>query len=335
MITKDYSFLLDRPEHTFDDEAIDNALKNKRVMVTGAGGSIGSALVLRILKTNPSTALILVGHGEGSLFELRQQIAELKLGPRKIHYCVGNVRSDSVTQYLNQDVDIVFHAAAHKHVQLMEENPVAAYDNNTLQTIWLGRQCNSRNIKLVFISTDKAVNPTTIMGASKRLAEAWIESNMSNATVCRFGNVLGSAGSLVPIIERRVAAGLPIEITDASALRYFITAKEAVGLVLTAGLLFEPGKYSLEMGNPVPIVTLAWKLAGRNYPIELTGLKSGEKLHEELKKGRLFKTSHPEICGILEPVHASLVRAVLEIIEDVANSDHYIGQLIVEMANKL
>lgn len=346
MIDRDYAGLLNRPEKPFDEAAISRAIKGKRILVTGAGGSIGSALSLRIAHADPG-ALVLVGHGEGSIFDTTEWIKDRFEHASKqlpqIHSLVADARSQQVEDYLDQNVEIVFHAAAVKHVGLMEGNPLAAFDNNVQQTIWLARQCKRRGIKFVFISTDKAVNPSSVMGASKRIAEAWLETNFPEATICRFGNVLGSSGSLIPIIKRRLAEGLPIQITDGPAgqmKRYFITVREAAGLVLTAGLLFEPGKYCLEMGDPIPIFEIIVKLSPKGTRIESKRPTHGEKLSEELwdrsRGARAYRTNHPEIFGIREyTVHAPLVSAVLEILEDHANANRLTSSLLVEMARKV
>lgn len=279
MIMKDYSFLLERPEWQFDEAAIDAALAGKRVMITGAGGSIGTALARRISNSG-AQSIACIGHSELPIFNLRAALAASKV---PIHYGVFDVGSELFSNFVPfWRPDYILHAAAHKHVGLMESQPEQALKNNTEATILLAKSAVKVQARFIFISTDKAVNPTSIMGASKRLAEAWLQTNMPEARICRFGNVLGSSGSLVEILEQRVAEGKSITLTSPDMVRYFITAKEAVGLVLTSGLLCEPGIYSLEMGEQVPIVNVAAKLSPPGAVIEFTNPGSGEKFFEEV-----------------------------------------------------
>lgn len=281
MITKDYSFLLNRSEHSFDDDAIDAALTGKRVLVTGAGGSIGSALVKRLVEA-PTDFVGCVGHSELPIFNLRQALSSGKLGE-----AVADIGQEHVMRTLLDKwrIDLILHAAAFKHVGLMEKQPEAAFVNNTLGTISLAKVALASDTvrRLVFISTDKACNPTSIMGASKRVAEVWLKQHaMPFATICRFGNVLGSSGSLVEIIEKRIAAEEPITITDPKMQRFFITAKEAVGLVLTAAVLEEGDCFSINMGTQIPIMEIVDKLCPEGTIITTGRPGSGEKLAEEI-----------------------------------------------------
>lgn len=276
MITKDYSFLLERPEWTFEESKIDAVLSDKRVIITGAGGSIGSALARRIANS-PARRLVCAGHSELPIFNLRAALAGSKV---PIEYMVQDVGRTLFSQFVSLwRPDYVIHAAAHKHVGLMESQPEQALRNNIDATIRISQAVSAVGGRLVYISTDKAANPTSIMGASKRLAEAWLLLRDPNVRICRFGNVLGSSGSLVEIIERRIAEGKTITLTSPDMARYFITVKEAVGLVLTS-LLCEPGMYSLEMGNQIPIVNIAAKLS--SAPIEFTRPGKGEKTIEDI-----------------------------------------------------
>lgn len=278
MIHKDYSFLLERPEWNFDEAGIDAALANKRVLITGAGGSIGSALANRVANS-PAQSLAVIGHSELPIFNLCAKLADSKV---PVHSGIFDVGSDLFSNFIPfWRPDIVLHAAAHKHVGLMQAQPEAAFKNNTEATILLAKSAVRSKARFIFISTDKAVNPTSIMGSSKRLAEAWLLTHVPDARICRFGNVLGSSGSLVEILERRIAAGESIKLTSPEMKRYFITAHEAVGLVLTSGLLLGAGLYSLEMCEQVPIVNIAKKL-GPNSVIEWTNPGSGEKFDEEV-----------------------------------------------------
>lgn len=281
MITRDYSFLLNRAEHRFDEDAIDAQLTGKRVLVTGAGGSIGSSLVKRLVEA-PTDFVGCVGHSELPIFNLRQVLSSGKLGE-----AIADVGQKHVMRALLDKwrIDLILHAAAFKHVGLMEKQPEAAFVNNTLGTISLAKVALASDTvrRMVFISTDKACNPTSIMGASKRVAEVWLKQHaMPFVTICRFGNVLGSSGSLVEIIEKCIASGEPITITDTKMERFFITAKEAVGLVLTSALLEEGDCFSINMGRPIAIVDIVETLAPR-HTVVITGQPgSGEKLSEEI-----------------------------------------------------
>lgn len=278
MITKDYSFLLNRSEHWFDDDAIDAQLTGKRVLVTGAGGSIGSALVKRLIEA-PTNFVGCVGHSELPIFNLRQALPSGKLGEAIASVSDSYVMAELIKRWR---IDTILHAAAHKHVGLMEKQPETAFINNTLGTISLAKVALASETvrRFVFISTDKAVYPTSIMGASKRVAEVWLKQNATPfATICRFGNVLGSSGSLVEIVERKIAAEEPVIITSPDMERFFITAREAVGLVMTAAFLEEGDCFSIQMGRPVSIVDLVKKL-GASYQFGAPG--SGEKYSEEI-----------------------------------------------------
>jgi len=342
VIDKDYAHLLRRPEHTFDEKAIDRELLTKNILVTGAGGSIGSALVRRINKASPNNVYIL-GHGEDSIFQLIRCLRD-EPGKDWIHPIIADVLSEEVATLLRDgSVDCVFHTAAHKHVGLMESNPRAAFANNTQTTIWLARQCEKHGVRLVYVSTDKAVKPTTVMGASKKLAEAWIDANCKLARTIRLGNVLGSAGSLVEIVERKVAGGTlgaRFTLNHPDMARFFVTAKEAVGLALST-LTFKPGKYCLDMGKPLRIDALVKKISpGIEIFNDYTRV-GNEKLEEDMKEDdEHWQPLGPDcpILGLNRKVEPKLVSAVLEIIEDHANSGtgaNDFGQLMVDMARKV
>lgn len=299
MITKDYAFLLNRSEHSFDDDAIDAQLIGKRVLVTGAGGSIGSALVKRLVES-PASFVGCVGHSELPIFNLRQALPSGKLGEAVVSVKDEHVMAELLKRWR---IDLILHAAAHKHVGLMEKQPEAAFSNNTLATISLAKVALASETvrRFVFISTDKACNPTSIMGASKRVAEVWLRTYATPfATICRFGNVLGSSGSLVEIIEKRVAAGEPVTITDPKMQRFFITAKEAVGLVLSAAVLEEGDCFSIAMGEQIPIMDLVEKLCPRGTVITTGQPGSGEKLAEEIVgiNETTAPTSNPAVLRI-------------------------------------
>lgn len=299
---KNFSYLLQRPEHTFDETAINAALVGKRVLVTGAGGTIGSAIVRRLINS-PTLHVGAVGHSELPIFRLKQEINSEKLG-----VAIASVADSHVMEALIRRwrPEIIIHAAAHKHVGLMESQPEQAFRNNSLATISLAKVALASDSvrRFVFISTDKAVTPTSIMGASKRVAEVWLRKHaMPFAVICRFGNVLGSSGSLVEIIEQRLASGEPITITDAKMERFFITAKEAVGLVLTSALLDEGDCFSINMGRPVAIMDIVETMAPRHTVVITGSPGSGEKLSEEVVDPRetTSRTRNPAIVRISMP----------------------------------
>ena len=306
----DITDLLRREHVRVNDEKVGQALEGKRVLVTGAGGSIGRELSRQIARRNP-VELILLGHGENSIFEilleLKSNYPNLKLIP--IIADIRNIqRIDSV--FKKHEPQIVFHAAAHKHVPLMEANPVEAISNNVLGTRNLVQASLTHNIeRFVLISTDKAVRPSSIYGATKRLAEMIVldaaHQNNRAFTVVRFGNVLGSRGSIIPIFKNQIANGGPITITHPDMVRFFMTIPEAVYLVLQASSMPGGGEvFVLNMGEPVRILDLAEdliKLSGlephKDIEITFTGIRPGEKLAEELwdSDTALMQTPHPDI----------------------------------------
>lgn len=296
--------LLRRAPIQTDTVAVRERLQGKRVLVTGGGGSIGSELCRQILRCQPAE-LILLGHGENSVFEIQQELSNLLKNNTKsdnvavpvLHSFIADIRfPDRILSIFKQvRPEIVFHAAAHKHVPLMEMNPVEAITNNVLGTRNILKAALAVNVQqFVMISTDKAVNPTSIMGASKRAAEllvhqAALQSHKPYMAV-RFGNVLGSRGSVVLTFQKQIAAGGPITITHPEMKRFFMTIPEATQLVLQASALGHGGEvFLLDMGEPVKIVDLARDLielsgleVGRDIDIVFTGLRPGEKLYEEL-----------------------------------------------------
>lgn len=306
----DITDLLRREPVRVNDEKVGHAIEGKRVLVTGAGGSIGSELSRQISRRNP-TELILLGHGENSIFEilleLQSNYPSLKLIP--VIADIRNVpRLDSV--FKTHQPQIVFHAAAHKHVSLMEVNPVEAITNNVIGTRNLVQAAIEHNVeRLILISTDKAVRPSSIYGATKRFAEMIVldaaRKHNRAFTVVRFGNVLGSRGSIIPIFKNQIANGGPITITHPDMVRFFMTIPEAVYLVLQASSMQNGGEvFVLNMGQPVRIIDLAEdliKLSGlepnKDIEITFTGIRPGEKLAEELwdEGTPLIQTAHPDI----------------------------------------
>jgi FlaA1/EpsC-like NDP-sugar epimerase len=287
--------LLGRPPVTLDTENISAYISGKVVLVTGAGGSIGSELCRQISEYGPQF-LIMLDIYENNMYELQLELERnFPDIPRKV--LIGSVRDEArIDQVFSiYRPHIVFHAAAHKHVPLMEDSPGEAIKNNVLGTINVAEAANRYKVqRFVLISTDKAVNPTNVMGASKRAAELVVQHLNKNSqteyVAVRFGNVLGSNGSVIPIFQRQIAAGGPVQVTHPEVTRYFMTIQEAVQLVLQASAMAKGGEiFVLDMGKPVKILDLARdliKLSGFkpdvDIPIQFIGLRPGEKLYEEL-----------------------------------------------------
>lgn len=305
--------LLDRPPLNLDDSAISQMLCGKTVLVTGAGGSIGSEICRQVARCAPSR-LLLVEQCEVLMFQIEQDL--ISLGFKD---CIVPIIADIVDIQRVEGVfekyhpDVVFHAAAHKHVPLMERQPGEAIKNNSLGSIGLFEIASKYNVEAcVLISTDKAINPTNAMGASKRLAEIMLQSfsqkpgNKTRFMAVRFGNVLGSSGSVIPTFKKQIEKGGPLTVTSPEIKRYFMTIPEAVGLVLQTGTIGKNGSiYVLDMGNPVKIIDVARhliRLSGLqpdvDIEIKITGLRPGEKLFEELKStGEDYEPSgHPRIA---------------------------------------
>ncbi len=284
--------LLSREPVQTDVSQVRQIVNGKRVLITGAGGSIGSELCRQVAQCRPAE-LLLLGHGENSIFyilhELRDRFPALAVEP-----LIADIRDEARIHqiFVSYRPEIVFHAAAHKHVPLMEANPVEAVSNNVGGTWNVLRAAEESGCpRFVMISTDKAVNPTSIMGATKRVAEHLVQQAAYRTGRCfvavRFGNVLGSRGSVVPYFEKQIEAGGPVTVTHPDVKRYFMTIPEAVQLVLQAAALGESGElFVLDMGEPVRIVDLARemiRLSGReDVDIKFIGLRPGEKLFEEL-----------------------------------------------------
>src|SRR5690625_3432106 len=301
--------LLRREAVAIDLSAVRGYLEGKTVLVTGAGGSIGSELVRQILRCNAATVIAL-GRGENSIYTLLEEVNEKGVNPRVVPVITDVRDKDSLERVFTEfEPDVVFHAAAHKHVPLMEANPEQAVLNNLVGTQNLVEAAKRHGVKtLVNISTDKAVNPTSIMGATKRLAEQVVTaaSDAEHKYVSvRFGNVLGSRGSVVPKFRAQIKAGGPVKVTHPDMVRYFMTIPEAVQLVLQAGALAEPkAVYYLDMGEPVRISQLAEDLISLSglkphvdIEVQFTGVRPGEKLFEELvvDSEQVTLTAHPKV----------------------------------------
>jgi FlaA1/EpsC-like NDP-sugar epimerase len=271
-------------------------LHAERVLVTGAGGSIGSELCRQIKDFGPSD-LILLGHGENSIFEIGAELLEVPRHNLTMHKVIADIRDFERMEQVFETYrpTIVFHAAAHKHVPLMEENPVEAVTNNVLGTRNVVELCEKYDVKrFVLISSDKAVNPTSYMGATKRVAELVVQDvscrKKRNFVTVRFGNVLGSRGSVVPFFKRQIELGGPVTITHPEVRRYFMTIPEAVQLVLQAAAMGSGCEvFVLDMGEQIKVVDLARDMIrlsgleeGRDIEIKYIGLRPGEKMYEEL-----------------------------------------------------
>lgn len=317
--------LLRRTPIQTDIQKVLGLIGGKKVLITGAGGSIGSELCRQILKCDPAE-IIIVGHGENSVFNIQQELIKLlsklkktsknhQKNITKLTACIADIRLLNRLEYVFETSrpDMIFHAAAHKHVPMMELNPPEAITNNVRGTKNLLDMALKYKVQnFVMISTDKAVNPTSIMGASKRVAEMLVlqaaQKSENPFVVVRFGNVLGSRGSVVPTFKRQIAEGGPITITHPDICRYFMTIPEAVQLVLQAAIIGEGGEvFMLEMGEAVRIVDLANDLirlsgyeVGKDIEIAFTGLRPGEKLFEELfiPGEKYNKTKHAKILSL-------------------------------------
>ena len=302
--------LLERDEVRLDMDIVEHYIRDKVVLVTGAGGSIGSEICRQIMRVGPKR-LLLLGHGENSIYLINQELKNIyKDGP--IIPIIADIRDkqqlDQIfTQYNPQ---VVFHAAAHKHVPLMEIQPMAAVLNNIYGTRNVADVAGRHGVeRFVMISTDKAVNPTSVMGATKRVAEKVIismnDTYDTKYITVRFGNVLGSRGSVIPLFKKQIEAGGPVTVTDPEMTRYFMTIPEASQLVLQAGAMGKGGEvFLLDMGEPVKIIDLARnmiRLSGlepdKDIHIKITGLRPGEKKYEELLTSEegTNRTNHTKI----------------------------------------
>ena len=300
--------LLGREKAQLDEESLGQFLSDRRILVTGAGGSIGSELCFQILKFNPEK-LILFGRGENSIYQVTKHL-QTHARENQLEPIIGDVLNDGKLDRVLRDhqPQIIFHAAADKHVPLMELNPDEAVLTNIVGTQNVLNSARNREVeKVVCISTDKAVNPASVMGCCKRITELLVQNQDWGKTIVstvRFGNVIGSRGSVVPLFKDQIARGGPITLTHPEVKRYFMTIPEAVLLVLQAGAVCEGGEiFLLEMGEATPIVDLARRmiqLSGldeEKIAIEFIGLRPGEKLEEELTFSfeKIGKTTVPKL----------------------------------------
>ena len=302
--------LLGRAPIALNQEKLRASLSEKTILVSGAAGSIGSGLVLELLRHNPKK-IILLDQAESPLYDLENQLRQLET-QTKLEVVIGDVCSLNRMQKIF-DVfrpQIIFHAAAYKHVPMMENNPSEAIHTNILGTKHLvDLACQYQAEKFIFISTDKAVNPTNVMGASKRIAEMYAQfKNQSGSTqfiTTRFGNVLGSNGSVIPLFQKQIENGGPVTVTDERITRFFMTIPEACQLVLEAFTMGEGGEiFVFDMGESIKIIDLAKKMIqlsglelNKDISIKITGMRPGEKLYEELlaDEENTLSTHHPKI----------------------------------------
>lgn len=301
--------LLRREPARADMDRVAAYVRGESILITGGGGSIGGELARQIARLNPSN-LVLFGKGENSLYEIEQEVVH------STHYepspFVGDVRNPKSleTAFSKYLPTIVFHAAAHKHVPLMQGNPIEAIENNVFGTLFTAEAAIRAGAKkFVYISTDKAVNPTSVMGATKRVGEmivgALAQRSETGFAIVRFGNVLGSRGSLIPLLKSQIQRGGPVRVTHPDMTRYFMTIPEAVQLILHAGSSGSRGElFILDMGEPVRILDLAEDLIRlhglqphKDIDIKFIGIRPGEKIHEELvyNSEQLGATDHPKI----------------------------------------
>ena len=335
IIDVDLDDLLSRDPVILDNHQVNDMLNEKCVMVTGAGGSIGSELVRQIFNTHPKT-LILFDIYENSTYEIQMEltrrIREEKIKDISLVTLIGSTYNEIRVEQIIKKYrpDYIYHAAAYKHVPLMEDSPAEAIRTNVIGTYNVAKIADKYGVKkMVLVSTDKAVRPTNVMGATKRFAETIIQyySSVSKNTkyaAVRFGNVLGSNGSVVPLFKKQIEAGGPITLTHKNIIRYFMTIPEAVSLILQCGLFAEGGEiFILDMGKPVKILDLAERLirqAGLVPYVDIdiieTGLRPGEKLFEEL----LLDTKHQKITKnskiFIEPtsgINTNLAKDVIEV----------------------
>ena len=320
------NLLLNRGERLPDPKEVLDLVQGRTVMVTGAGGSIGSELVRQVARAAP-TKIVLVERAENALYEIdREMRAQGAAGICVPAMVDVNDLLRMRTLFALHRPEIVFHAAAYKHVPMVEMNPIEGLLNNTLATRRLGQLAQDAGVeRFVMISTDKAVNPVGVMGVTKRLAELLLmDLNGKGGTLfsaVRFGNVLGSSGSVVPLFEEQIRRRRPVTVTHPDMKRYFMTVQEAVGLVLQAGALAKGGEiFVLDMGEPVRILDLAEQMIRRaglrpyvDLPIVFTGVRPGEKMFEELdvSERSAFRTGHARIFICREPSVRSDIPALL------------------------
>lgn len=340
--------LLRREPVRLDDVTVAQFVRQKIILVTGAGGSIGSEICRQLLPYQPA-AVLLVERCENNLFQIDRELQQVR-GATKIIPCIADVtdleRMHAIFE--THHPDVVFHAAAHKHVPMMEANPGEALKNNTFGTKGIADLAHEFGLEgFVLISTDKAVNPTSVMGVSKQLAERYVyalsQASRTRFISVRFGNVLGSVGSVVPIFQQQIRAGGPVTVTHPDMKRYFMTIPEASQLVLQAGAMGKGGEiFVLDMGEPVKIVDLARdliRLSGLSpddVDIVITGMRPGEKLYEELylDEEQTLPTTHPKLrAAYHRPYTVDEVLSLFEELQTLIHVDE--SRMIVDRLHRM
>ena len=347
--------LLDRKPIILDNKSISSQINNKTILITGAAGSIGSEIVRQVVDFNPGTLLVL-DQAETPLHDLTLELQKIECNTNIVSI-VADIRDKACLEKIFElyRPSLIYHAAAYKHVPLMEENPSQAIFVNVLGTKNLADLSIKYGVeRFVMVSTDKAVNPSNVMGASKRIAEKYVQSlyfeelktnsDTTKFITTRFGNVLGSNGSVVPLFSKQIAEGGPVTITHEEIIRYFMTIPEACQLVLEAGSMGNGGEiYIFDMGKPVKIYDLAKKmirLAGyvpdKDIKIKVVGLRPGEKLYEELlnDNSKTLPTHHEKIMVAQEDIdkHDVVKNSIDEILDA---SKQYNSHLVVTKMKKL
>ncbi|UUV25087.1 MULTISPECIES: nucleoside-diphosphate sugar epimerase/dehydratase [Lysinibacillus] len=338
--------LLGRDEVKLDMIAISKKLTDKVILVTGAGGSIGSEICRQVMNFQPQK-LILLGHGENSIYTIHMELQQRSVGTELIPIIADIQDRARIFEVVSQyQPDVIYHAAAHKHVPLMEYNPREAVKNNIFGTKNIAEASHEYGVKnFVMVSTDKAVNPPNVMGATKRVAEMIVQNLAKNSTTkfaaVRFGNVLGSRGSVIPLFKRQIVAGGPVTVTHPDMTRYFMTIPEASRLVLQAGTLGGNGEiFVLDMGEPVKIIELARNLIQLSgytedeIKIEFTGLRPGEKMFEELLSPDEIQIEHvyPKIhIGKSNTIEASVLEKLYQKFE--IEDEVLLKTILLQVAN--
>ncbi|MEK5214640.1 polysaccharide biosynthesis protein [Psychrobacillus sp. FSL H8-0487] len=340
--------LLGRDEVELDLDAISSKLTDKKILVTGAGGSIGSEICRQVIRFNPKE-IILLGHGENSIYTIDMELRQKVASNTKIIPLIADVQDrNRIFDIMSEHKpDVIYHAAAHKHVPLMEYNPMEAVKNNIFGTKNVAEAADTFGVgHFVMISTDKAVNPPNIMGATKRFAEMIVQNlakeSKTKFAAVRFGNVLGSRGSVVPLFKKQIAVGGPITVTDPEMTRYFMTIPEASRLVIQAGTLASGGEiFVLDMGEPVKIVDLAKnliKLSGYSVEeigINYSGIRPGEKLFEELLDEDEIQSKYifPKIhIGAATPISQMELEYVIGKLPEISIDE--MKELLIGLANR-
>ncbi|WP_283957924.1 polysaccharide biosynthesis protein [Planococcus maritimus] len=340
--------LLGREEVKLDMNKIADQLTGKTILVTGAGGSIGSEICRQIARFGPKQ-LLLLGHGENSIYLIDMELRKAIGSETKIIPLIADIQDrERIIAIMDEyKPDVVYHAAAHKHVPLMEGNPMEAVKNNIYGTKNVAEASHMAGVKnFVMVSTDKAVNPPNVMGASKRFAEMIVQNlakrSETTFVAVRFGNVLGSRGSVIPLFKKQIAVGGPVTVTHPDMTRYFMTIPEASRLVIQAGTLARGGEvFVLDMGEPVKIVDLAKNLirlsgySEEDIGIHFSGIRPGEKMYEELLDSDEIqdKQVFPKIfIGVANPVAELELKYIMEKLHEM--DDVELKELLVGLANR-